>query len=112
MPISAPPAPVQREVDGPAEDWQLGAHRGPARRRVPERPRGREAVTPEWGFADGSEARIRYVQHGGGPDIVWVLGGGSGHGFKHGPALGEMVAGLVLEHKDADPLFRLARFGK
>ena len=29
-----------------------------------------------------------------------------------GPALGEMVAGLVLEHKDADPLFRLARFGK
>ena len=42
----------------------------------------------------------------------WVLVGGSGHGFKHGPALGEMVAGLVLEHKDADPLFRLARFGK
>jgi glycine/D-amino acid oxidase-like deaminating enzyme len=23
---------------------------------------------------------------------VWVLGGGSGHGFKHGPALGELVA--------------------
>jgi sarcosine oxidase len=43
---------------------------------------------------------------------VWLLGGGSGHGFKHGPALGEMVAELVLEHKDADPLFRLARFRK
>jgi glycine/D-amino acid oxidase-like deaminating enzyme len=26
---------------------------------------------------------------------VWLLGGGSGHGFKHGPALGEMVAGLI-----------------
>ena len=39
---------------------------------------------------------------------VWLLGGGSGHGFKHGPALGEMVAGLVLEHKDPDALFRLA----
>jgi glycine/D-amino acid oxidase-like deaminating enzyme len=25
---------------------------------------------------------------------LWFLGGGSGHGFKHGPALGEMVAGL------------------
>ncbi len=25
---------------------------------------------------------------------VWVLGGGSGHGFKHGPALGELVANL------------------
>lgn len=43
---------------------------------------------------------------------VWLLGGGSGHGFKHGPALGEMVAGLVLEHKDPDKLFRLGRFGK
>jgi glycine/D-amino acid oxidase-like deaminating enzyme len=25
-------------------------------------------------------------------DNVWFLGGGSGHGFKHGPALGELVA--------------------
>lgn len=24
---------------------------------------------------------------------TWILGGGSGHGFKHGPALGEMIAG-------------------
>jgi monomeric sarcosine oxidase len=43
---------------------------------------------------------------------VWLLGGGSGHGFKHGPALGEMVASLVMEHKDTDALFRLSRFGK
>jgi len=27
---------------------------------------------------------------------VWLVGGGSGHGFKHGPALGEYVAGRVL----------------
>lgn len=26
---------------------------------------------------------------------VWLAGGGSGHGFKHGPAVGEYVAGLV-----------------
>ena len=31
---------------------------------------------------------------------VWLLGGGSGHGFKHGPALAEYVQGL-LEEKDA-----------
>jgi len=41
---------------------------------------------------------------------VWIVGGGSGHGFKHGPALGEMVAKLVLKHETADPLYRLARF--
>jgi glycine/D-amino acid oxidase-like deaminating enzyme len=28
---------------------------------------------------------------------VWIAGGGSGHGFKFGPALGETLAGLVLE---------------
>ncbi|HZY78823.1 MAG TPA: FAD-dependent oxidoreductase [Cyclobacteriaceae bacterium] len=27
---------------------------------------------------------------------VWFLGGGSGHGFKHGPALGEMVASCLV----------------
>jgi glycine/D-amino acid oxidase-like deaminating enzyme len=31
---------------------------------------------------------------------VWLLGGGSGHGFKHGPALGEIMADLIL--KDGD----------
>jgi sarcosine oxidase len=41
---------------------------------------------------------------------VWIVGGGSGHGFKHGPALGEMVAKLVLKDETADPVFRLARF--
>src|SRR5450755_1907722 len=30
---------------------------------------------------------------------VWLLGRGSGHGFKHGPALGEMMAELVLKDR-------------
>ena len=41
---------------------------------------------------------------------VWMVGGGSGHGFKHGPALGEMVARLVLEDETVDATFGLARF--
>jgi glycine/D-amino acid oxidase-like deaminating enzyme len=41
---------------------------------------------------------------------VWMVGGGSGHGFKHGPALGEMVANLLLNDKSADAIFRVARF--
>src|SRR5262249_15968872 len=43
---------------------------------------------------------------------VWIVGGGSGHGFKHGPALGEMVADMVLEKKPREPLFSLSRFPK
>ncbi|MFZ3266571.1 MAG: FAD-dependent oxidoreductase [Terriglobales bacterium] len=41
---------------------------------------------------------------------VWIVGGGSGHGFKHGPALGEMVARLVLKDETAEAVYRLSRF--
>ena len=41
---------------------------------------------------------------------VWIAGGGSGHGFKMGPAIGEMVASLVLGESAVDPAFGLARF--
>ena len=38
---------------------------------------------------------------------VWLVGGGSGHGFKHGPAVGEHVAALVLGTEEVGPRFRL-----
>jgi sarcosine oxidase len=41
---------------------------------------------------------------------VWLVGGGSGHGFKHGPALGEMIADLIMRDGEVDPIFRLSRF--
>lgn len=43
-------------------------------------------------------------------DNVWLLTGGSGHGFKHGPALGEMVAAQVLGSKPVESTFALSRF--
>jgi glycine/D-amino acid oxidase-like deaminating enzyme len=43
---------------------------------------------------------------------VWLLGGGSGHGFKHGPAVGELVAKVVLDGAAPDPQFSLARFAR
>jgi monomeric sarcosine oxidase len=44
------------------------------------------------------------------PDLenVWLVGGGSGHGFKHGPAVGEHVADRVLGEGMAEPRFSLA----
>jgi glycine/D-amino acid oxidase-like deaminating enzyme len=38
---------------------------------------------------------------------VWLAGGGSGHGFKLGPAVGEHTAGLVLG--EGTPLLRFSR---
>jgi monomeric sarcosine oxidase len=39
---------------------------------------------------------------------VWLVGGGSGHGFKHGPVVGEYVTRLVSEGGPVDARFRLA----
>ena len=41
---------------------------------------------------------------------AWIVGGGSGHGFKHGPAIGEMVAELILKEREAEAIWRLERF--
>jgi len=43
-----------------------------------------------------------------GLENVWLVGGGSGHGFKHGPVVGEYVARLVAEGGVIDERFRLA----
>jgi monomeric sarcosine oxidase len=39
---------------------------------------------------------------------VWLVGGGSGHGFKHGPAVGEYVAAIMFGKRDPEPRFSLA----
>jgi glycine/D-amino acid oxidase-like deaminating enzyme len=39
---------------------------------------------------------------------VWLVGGGSGHGFKHGPAVGEHVAERLRQEGDTEPRFSLA----
>jgi sarcosine oxidase len=39
---------------------------------------------------------------------LWLVGGGSGHGFKHGPALGAFVADRVTKGGETDVKFSLA----
>ena len=65
------------------------------------------------------DARVcQYTNTGNGDFIVdrhpeaanlWLVGGGSGHGFKHGPALGELVAESVLGERSVEPAFSLNR---
>jgi sarcosine oxidase len=38
---------------------------------------------------------------------VWLLGGGSGHGFKHGPALAERMSAWLSGDEPPDPRFAL-----
>ena len=41
-------------------------------------------------------------------DNVWLAGGGSGHGFKHGPAVGEYLSARLLRDAPAEPRFSLS----
>lgn len=58
--------------------------------------------------ADGDFILDRHPDAGN----LWLVGGGSGHGFKHGPALGELVAETVLGGELAEPAFALSRFDR
>lgn len=44
------------------------------------------------------------------PDFenVWLAGGGSGHGFKHGPAVGEYLAARLADGKPAEARLSMA----
>ncbi len=48
------------------------------------------------------------------PDFgnVWLVGGGSGHGFKHGPAVGEYVVGMIAGEGFLESRFSLATKNK
>jgi monomeric sarcosine oxidase len=39
---------------------------------------------------------------------VWMVGGGSGHGFKHAPAVGEYVAARIADGRQVEARFSLA----
>jgi sarcosine oxidase len=48
------------------------------------------------------------------PDFenVWLAGGGSGHGFKHGPAVGEDLSARILDGGAVNPRFSLETKGR
>ncbi len=58
-------------------------------------------------YANTSNGDFLIDRHPGERD-VWLIGGGSGHGFKHGPAVGEYAAAQLLGRGAAEPRFSLA----
>jgi glycine/D-amino acid oxidase-like deaminating enzyme len=53
---------------------------------------------------DGNFIFARHPEH----ERVWLLGGGSGHGFKHGPAIAEQAARVLAGVAQPDARFALA----
>lgn len=59
-------------------------------------------------YANSTDGYFVADRHPGAGNL-WLLGGGSGHGFKHGPALGEKVACWILGEEPPEPRFALGR---
>jgi glycine/D-amino acid oxidase-like deaminating enzyme len=76
------------------------AHRFP---ELKDAPLVESRVCPYENSPDGNFVFDKHPE----ADNVLFLGGGSGHGFKHGPALGELVANVLAGEKQAPLLFQL-----
>ena len=59
-------------------------------------------------YENSPDGRFIIDRHPGASNVV-LIGGGSGHGFKHGPVVGERAADLALGDRLPDPFFALAR---
>jgi glycine/D-amino acid oxidase-like deaminating enzyme len=112
---------VADDTHGPAEDVtrmdrRVGAEtvdraRELLARRFPslaERPLTETRVCQ---YANSSNGDLLIDRHPGFQN-VWLTGAGSGHGFKHGPAVGAHVAGLLLGTEDPIERFGLATKSK
>ncbi len=77
---------------------------------------------PDLGDAPLTESRVCQYENTSNGDLlidrhpdrddVWLVGGGSGHGYKHGPAVGEYLANQLLGRGEAEPRFSLAAKGR
>ena len=89
-------------VEGERIVRRFVSHRFPALRQQPVL--GVEVCQ----YENSPDGHFIIDRHPAMPD-VWIAGGGSGHGFKMGPAVGEMLARLVREDGTPDSVFALGR---
>jgi sarcosine oxidase len=94
--------PLEATAEGIATAREYLAHRFPALSDAPlaGAPGCHYGLTP-----DGEFLFARHPEYGN----VWLLGGGSGHGYKHGPALAEHVATVLEGDEQPEPRFALGR---
>jgi sarcosine oxidase len=75
-------------------------------RRFPALAGAPALSAPGCHYSSTADGQFIFAPH---PDHerVWLLGGGSGHGFKHGPALAEQVAAVLAGRSEPEPRFAL-----
>jgi glycine/D-amino acid oxidase-like deaminating enzyme len=102
---------------GPAFDPENGSReitraklawaRGVLRQRFPSLADAPLVESRVCQYENTSNGDFLIDRHPGFPN-VWLVGGGSGHGFKHGPFVGEYVAAQIAGTGVPEPRFSLA----
>jgi glycine/D-amino acid oxidase-like deaminating enzyme len=64
------------------------------------------ASAPACHYSLTADSNFLFAPHPEHPG-AWLLGGGSGHGFKHGPAMAEHVAAVLAGRAEPEPRFAL-----
>jgi sarcosine oxidase len=108
---------VCSDVEGPAgfdpdgDRVPLPEHERRAReilgRHFPELARAPLVGTRVCHYELTADTRFLVAPHPAHDGRVWLLGGGSGHGFKHGPALAERVERWLSGDEAPEPMFGL-----
>jgi monomeric sarcosine oxidase len=89
-------------------DQALADVRAYLARRFPDLARRPLAESRVCQYENSDNGHLLIDRHPGWAN-TWIAGGGSGHGFKHGPAVGRHVADLVLGTGKAEPALTLAQ---
>jgi glycine/D-amino acid oxidase-like deaminating enzyme len=92
--------PATAPDEGLADARDYLAHRFPSLAGAPIRS------APSCHYSLTADANFLFARHPG-HDDVWLLGGGSGHGYKHGPALAEHAADVLEGKAEPDPRLAL-----
>ena len=85
----------------------LAAARAYLAQRLPRLANAPVAETRVCQYENTSNGDFLIDRHPG-FENVWLVGGGSGHGFKHGPVVGEYAAQMVSSTGTVEPRFTLA----
>jgi sarcosine oxidase len=100
------PAVVPDERPTEAATEAIAKARAYLAHRFPELAGAGLAAAPTCHYSLTADGEFFFARH---PEYerVWLLGGGSGHGFKHGPALAEHVAAVLAGETEPEPRFAL-----
>jgi glycine/D-amino acid oxidase-like deaminating enzyme len=100
-----PPLDPDADLPGPSDEVERTS-RAYAAERFPALAQAPLVLSKRCRYEISPDSHFIAAPHPGHAN-VWIVGGGSGHGFKHGPAMAERLTRAWHEHAPLPPRFAL-----